>query len=35
MLLGTGQRLGKENVNHFSAKIRDQSICYSTFYEYL
>ena len=35
MLFGTGQRLGKENVNPFSVKIRDQSICYSTSYKYL
>ena len=30
MLFGTGQHLGKENVNPFSVNIRDQSICYST-----
>ena len=35
MLFSTGQRLGKENVNPFSVKIRDQSICYSTSYKYL
>ena len=35
MLLGTGQHLRKENVNPFSVKIRDQSICYSTSYKYL
>ena len=35
ILFGTGQRLGKENVNPFSVKIRDQSICYSTSYKYL
>ena len=35
MLLGTGQRLGKENVNPFSVKIRNRSICYSTSYKYL
>ena len=35
MLFGTGRRLGKENVNPFSVKIRNQSICYSTSYKYL
>ena len=35
MLFGTGQCLGKENVNPFSVKTRDQSICYSTSYKYL
>ena len=35
MLSGTGQRLGKENVNPFLVKIRGQSICYSTSYKYL
>ena len=35
MLFGTGQRLDKENVNLFSVKISDQSICYSTSCKYL